>query len=101
MTDTRISFVTYDERGNVAKAWSPSSEFAWSDAVEEGSDRADELIEHIKSTDDRAMLARVMREAVMSGKSGMLVGFMDRIAERLRYCAAIAFMVLTMIGSEI
>lgn len=101
MTHKKISFVTYDEMGTVTKAWSPSSELDWADAVAEGSDRADEAVDYLKASDDRPMFGRIVREAVAGGKCGTLTGFLDRIAERLRYIVPAFVVFIAVIGLEV
>ena len=83
MHDSRISFASYDEGGAILTAWEDIKPVEWCEAVSEGARRADELIEHIRHSDDRPMFGLVVREAVTRGKGAGLTGYLDRIAECL------------------
>ena len=89
MSKDKLTFVEYDEAGRVTKAW-PDHSLGES----QGADRADELIAYLNVTDDRPMFGRVMREACANHKAQVTVGFMNRIAERLKIIFPVLLVVL-------
>lgn len=100
MSNDRLTFVVVDEGGTVKKAWPNATHEDHTLALSEGADRADELVAYLNVTDDRPMFGRVMREACANHKSPISVGFMDRIAERLKIIFPVLVLAILIVGME-
>ena len=83
----RLSFAEYSPDGSIKHGWKQPEMKDWADGISEGRHRAGEIIQNLRETGDNPVFSRVIKDAVKSGNSAALVGFLSGLAEALKGAA--------------
>ena len=86
MRNLRLSFVEYSESGAIRNGWIQEVSGDWTADSDKGVNRANEMVAHIKLTDDLPIFRRVVGDAIKidGATSGLVTGFLFRIAELMK-----------------
>lgn len=79
-----LSFAEYSPDGSIMNGWKQPEIKDWAGGISEGRHRAEEIVQNLRETGDNPGFSRVIKDAVKSGNSAALVGFLSGLAEALK-----------------
>lgn len=85
----RLSFVEYDADGRVVSAWSIPPPKDYTEDIECGKARAQELASYISDTGDVPIFKRIIRDMQLKPAGGAEVGFLSQIATYIKRAAVL------------